>query len=303
MISFGLVSVPVGLYTATEGHEPSFHQFARGTTDRIRYKRVNERTGREVDFDKIVKGVDVGGGSYVMISDDELDRIAPGRSRALEISGFVDLDEIDPIYFDKTYYLAPAAAENKKTYALLRDAMAATNRAGICTFVMHGKEHLAAIRVSGSMLVLETLFFADEVRDPKQMLDNLPGKSSFSKGELDIATRLIDSMAEDWKPSRYRDTYTERINDLIDAKRKGEEVQLAEEAPEATEVTDLLDALRRSVESAGRGGRGGKRAGTSTRRTSPGQKSGTKATTTKTRKPAPAKAAGSRDRRTTRKAS
>ena len=249
MISFGLVSVPVGLFTATEEHEPSFHQFAEGSTDRIRYKRVNERTGDEVDFANIVKGVDVGGGKYVMVTDEELDQVAPGRSRALEISSFVDLDDIDPIYFNKAYYLAPAGDESKKTYALLRDAMAETNRAGIATFVMHGKQHLAAIRASGNTLVLETLFFADEVRDPKKTLDNLPGKTSFSKGELAMATQLITSMDEPWKPERYRDTYTDRVNDLIEAKRRGHEVQQADEAPEATNVIDLLEALRRSVDS------------------------------------------------------
>jgi DNA end-binding protein Ku len=256
VISFGLVSVPVGLFTATEEHEPSFHQFAEGTTDRIRYKRVNERTGDEVDYSDIIKGVDVGGGKYVMITDEELDQVALGRSRALEISGFVDLDEIEPIYLNKAYYLAPAGEQNKKTYALLRDAMADTNRAGVATFVMHGKQHLAAIRASGNTLVLETLFFADEVRNPQRMLDNLPGKTSFNKGELSMATQLIESLAEGWKPNRYRDTYTDPVNELIEAKRKGNEIQLAEEAPQATNVVDLLEALRRSVDSA-RGGRRG----------------------------------------------
>src|ERR1700712_1047123 len=255
MISFGLVSVPVGLFTATEEHEPSFHQFAQGGADRIRYKRVNERTGREVEFGDIVKGVDVGGGKYVMVSDDELEQVAPGRSRALEISGFVDLEDIDPIYFNKAYYLAPAAEENKRTYALLRDAMADTNRAGIATFVMHGKQHLAAIRASGNILVLETLFFADEVRDAKKILDNLPGKTSFGKGELAMATQLVKSMDETWKPEQYRDTYTDRVNDLIEAKRKGNDVEVADEAPQPTDVVDLLEALRRSVDSA-RGGSG-----------------------------------------------
>jgi DNA end-binding protein Ku len=258
MISFGLVSVPVGLFTATQEHEPSFHQFAAGSTDRIRYKRVNERTGREVDYGDIVKGVDVGGGEYVMVSDEELEQIAPGRSRALEISGFVDLDEIDPIYFNKAYYLAPSGDDSKKTYALLRDAMAETNRAGIGTFVMHGKQHLAAVRAAGNTLVLETLFFADEVRDSKAMLDNLPGKSSktsFSKGELNMAIQLIESMGDGWNPKQYRDTYTERINTLIEAKRKGNDVQVADEAPSATNVVDLLEALRASVDSARGGGR------------------------------------------------
>jgi DNA end-binding protein Ku len=185
-----------------------------------------------------------------MVSDEELAQVAPGRSRELAVSGFVDLDELDPIWFNKAYYLAPAAEENRKTYALLRDAMARTNRVGIATFVMHGKQHLAAIRASGNGLTLSTLFFADEVRDPKKLLDNLPGRTSFGKGELAMATELIESMAEDWKPTRYHDTYTERVKELIEAKRKGREIQVAEQAPAGTEVVDLLEALRRSVDSA-----------------------------------------------------
>jgi DNA end-binding protein Ku len=284
VISFGLVSVPVGLFTATSEHEPSFHQFAEGSTDRIRYKRVNERTGDEVDYGDIVKGVDVGGGHYVMVTDEELDQVAPGRSRALEISGFVDLDDIDPIYFNKAYYLAPTGAESKKTYALLRDAMADTNRAGVATFVMHGKEHLAAIRASGDTLVLETLFFADEVRDPKKTLDNLPGKLTFSKGELTMATQLITSMDEPWKPDGYRDTYTDRVNDLIEAKHQGHEVQPADEAPQATNVVDLLEALNRSLDSARSGSNGasdgshtgGNRAAKSAAKKAPAKKSAAK---------------------------
>jgi DNA end-binding protein Ku len=286
VISFGLVSVPVGLFTATAEHEPSFHQFAEGSTDRIRYKRVNERTGDEVEYADIVKGVDVGGGKYVMVSDEELDQVAPGRSGALEISGFVDLDDIDPIYFNKAYYLAPARTEAKKTYALLRDAMADTNRAGVATFVMHGKQHLAAIRASDDTLVLETLFFADEVRDPKKVLDNLPGKTSFSNGELTMAAKLIKSMDEPWRPDGYRDTYTDRINGLIEAKRRGNEVRHADEAPPATNVVDLLEALNRSLDSARSGSNGtshgshtgGNRATKSAARKAPAKKSAAKRT-------------------------
>ncbi|HEX4017932.1 MAG TPA: Ku protein [Frankiaceae bacterium] len=290
MISFGLVSVPVGLFTATDEHTPSFHQFASGSTDRIRYKRVNERTGREVEFGDVVKGLDVGDGTYVMVSDEELDQIAPGRSRALEISGFVDLDEIDPIYFNKAYYLAPAGEENKKTYALLRDAMAKTNKAGIGNFVMHGKEHLAAVRAAGDTLILETLFFADEVRDSKETLDNLPGRISFSKGELNMATELVESMGEEWKPQQYRDTYTERVNTLIKAKRKGNEFQIADEAPEATNVVDLLDALQRSVDTA----RGAKRSKSPVKKSGAKKTAAKKAPAKKVAKKVPAKKAAAR---------
>jgi DNA end-binding protein Ku len=250
VISFGLVSVPVGLYTATSEHQPTFHQFQEGTTDRIHYKRVNERTGREVEFDKIVRGADVGDDSYVILSDDDLASVAPGRSRMLEVERFVALDEVDPIYFNKAYYLAPSDETAQKTYALLRDAMAKSGRAAIGSFVMHGKEHLAALRASGEVMILSTLFFADEVRDAKKQLDKLPGKPSFKGQEMQMATQLIESMTGPWKPGDYRDSYTDRINKLIKAKSKDKSVRLADEAPEPTNVTDLMEALRASVDAA-----------------------------------------------------
>ncbi|HEX3614194.1 MAG TPA: Ku protein [Sporichthyaceae bacterium] len=284
-ISFGLVGVPVALFTATDEHQPSFHQFAAGGTDRIRYKRVNERTGDEVDFADLVQGVEVGDGQFVMVTDDELEQIAPGRSRSLEISAFVDLDTIDPIYFNKAYYIGPAAQENTKTYALLREAMAASNRAGIATFLMHGKEYLAAIRASGDTMVLETLFFADEVRDPKKVLGDLSGASAFGKGELDRANQLIKSMDDQWDPGRYKDVHTDRVKTLIEAKRKGEQVEDAEDAPASTNVVDLLEALRRSVESA--------RAGA--KKPSPARKAAKKSSAKTPAKKAPARKAPARN--------
>jgi DNA end-binding protein Ku len=248
-ISFGLVSVPVGLYSATQEHEVDFHQFQRGTSDRIRYKRVNERTGREVDFDKIVKGHETSTGEYVMIEPEELDDIAPGRSRQLEISKFVDLAEIDPMHFQKSYYLAPSDQDNTSSYALLRDALGKTNRAGIASFVMRGKEYLAAIRADGQVLVLETLFFADEIRDPKKELGTLPPKSRNAK-QVKMATDLVEAMSGPWRPSAYRDSYTDRVKKLVESKRRGEEVVVTESEPEATNVSDLVEALRASVENA-----------------------------------------------------
>jgi DNA end-binding protein Ku len=254
-ISFGLVSVPVGLYSATEEHELDFHQFQRGTSDRIRYKRVNERTGREVDYDKIVKGHDLGGGEYVIVEQEELADIAPGRSRSLEINTFVDLEEIDPIHFQKSYYLAPSDKENESSYGLLRDALAKTNRAGIASFVMRSKEYLAAIRADGPVLVLETMFFADEIRDPKKELGDLPGKKSGK--QLSMAVDLIEAMSGTWKPSDYKDSYTERVKKLVEDKRKGKEIVFNEEEPEATSTTDLVSALRASVEEARKRRQGG----------------------------------------------
>jgi DNA end-binding protein Ku len=260
VLSFGLVSVPVQLYSATGSHRPAFHEFERGTTDRIRYERVNERTGDEVDYSDIVRGASVGGGNYVLLDQDELDSVAPGRSRLLDIHTFVDLDEIDPVYFDKSYFLGPGAEETGKTYALLRDAMAGSGKAAIASFVMRGKEYLAAVRADGDALVLETLFFADEVRDPHQQISDLPGRVRPSQPELRIARQLIDAMTGPWQPSDYRDSYTDRVNDLIEAKKDHKEVQPAAEAPAATNVVDLRQALQASLDAA-KAGPGGKSGG------------------------------------------
>jgi DNA end-binding protein Ku len=292
VISFGLVSIPVGLYTATKEHEVSFHQFQRGTGDRIRYQRVNERTGKEVEFGEIVKGAEVGDSRYVMIDSDELDAIAPGRSRSLDIHTFVDRTEIDPVYFQKTYYLGPSSPEAAKAYALMRDALADSNRVAIGTLVMRGKEYLTAIRSDQDVLVLETMFFADEVREPKEQLDGVPARAKAKPQELAMAMQLIDSMAGSWRPDDYRDTYTDRVKDLISAKKKGEEVTVAEAAPEATNVVDLMSALQASVEAA-KQGRPSRRSSTGPRKP-PSKSASAKAPAKATSAKAPAKAAAKR---------
>ena len=257
-ITFGLVSIPVGLFAATEDHTVHFHQFQRGTADRVRNQRVNERTGDEVDYDDIVKGADVGDGEHVVVEPAELEAIAPGRSQSLEISDFVDLAEIDPLYFDRTYWLAPTADGDAGPYALLLQAMSDTGRAGIGTFVMRGKQHLAAVRPDRDVLALETLYFADEVRDPRAELKNLPEPRTRRRDdrELDMATRLIDSMSTHWEPEQYHDTYRERVEQLIEDKRHGHEVVTEAEPPEPTEMSDLLQALQRSVDAAREGSSG-----------------------------------------------
>jgi DNA end-binding protein Ku len=253
-ISFGLVSIPVGLFSATEDHTIHFNQFERGTADRIRYKRINERTGKEVDYSDIVKGKDVGGGDYVIVERDELADIAPGRSRTIDITTFVDLDDIDPIFFQKTYWLAPTDEQYERPYALLREAMTRTHKAGIATFVMRGKEYLTAIRADKDVLALETLFFADEIRDTDR-LDNVPGRSRAKGKELDMATGLIESMTGPWRPEDFRDTYSERVEQLLEDKRRGREIVTEAAPPEPTAMTDLIAALERSVDAA-RGGDG-----------------------------------------------
>jgi DNA end-binding protein Ku len=258
VLSFGLVAVPVRLYSATDAHEPTFHQFEQGTSDRIRYQRVNERTGSEVDYSDIVRGADVGGGHYVILAQKELDSVAPGQSRSLDVKTFVDLADIDPLYFNKAYFLGPGSDETKKTYALLRDAMADSGKVAIASFVMRGKEYLAAVRADGALLVLETLFFADEVRDPHDEIENLPGRARASAQEARLATQLIEAMSGPWRPSDYRDSYTDRVNQLIEAKKNNEEVTPASQAPQPTSATNLMDALQASLEAAKAGGSGGK---------------------------------------------
>ncbi len=251
-INFGLVTVPVDLFSATGEHTIHFRQFEQGTADRIRYRRVNERTGKEVDYSRIVSGYELDDGEYVLLDRDELDAVAPGRSRTIDIEAFVDLAEIDPVYFDKTYYLLPQKEDFARSYDLLRRAVAKTNRAGVATFVMRRREHLAALRASERVLTLDTLLFAADVRDPAEALPWLPAAAEVSDRELDMAVNLVESMSQSWAPQDYHDTYTERLEKLIADKRSGREVTGESPPAEATNVVDLYDALSRSVR--GRGG-------------------------------------------------
>ncbi|MFB8757444.1 non-homologous end joining protein Ku [Streptomyces nigra] len=263
VITFGLVSVPVGLYTATQDHTIHFHQLQRGTSDRIRNRRVNQRTGEEVSGDDIVKGFEVADGEYVVVEPDELDEIAPGRSRAIEISDFVDLDEIEPVYFARPYYLAPRGEEHLKVYELLRAALERANRAGVATFVMRGKQYLTALRAEEKVLMLQTLHWADEVRDPTRELPQLPERRAGGGKELDMALQLVDALSGPWDPSRYHDTYEEKVRELVRAKAEGQEIAPAEEPPTATNVVDLMEVLQGSIDRArsGRKERGGERDG------------------------------------------
>jgi DNA end-binding protein Ku len=249
VLSFGLVSVPVSLYSATEEHTPDFHQYVKGTSQRIRYKRVSEKTGKEVDYSEIVKGTKVGR-KLITLDQDELDAIAPGKSRSLEIATFVDRDDVDPIYFNKTYWLGPSNDDAKKVYALLRDAMAAEDVVAIGMFVMRGKQYLTCIRPDDNMLALETMFFADEVRKPKDEIDNLPGSMKLAANEKKMARQLVSSMSGPFRVEDYRDTYTDAVQKLINAKAKNKQIDEAEDAPAPTDVVDLMEALRASVANA-----------------------------------------------------
>ena len=218
-LSFGLVNIPVGLYPATSDKSIHFNQFEDGTSDRIRYKKVNERTGEEVSQDRIVRGFDLGGGEYVILSDEELESAEPKKSRQVEISDFVDIADIDPVYYRSSYYLSPEGDGADKAYALLRQAMGDAGKVAIATLVMRNKEYLVAIRPEEDALALHTMYFSDEVRAPGRDLE-LPDDAAVSGRELSMAQLLIESMESDWDPQRYHDTHREKVEALIDEKRR-----------------------------------------------------------------------------------
>ena len=245
-ISFGLVTVPVRLYTAISSHKPTFHQFKRGTSQRIRNRRVAEDTGEEVGYDQLVKGADIGNGRHVIVTPEELEAIEPGRSRALDIEDFVDLSDIDPVVWDTTYYLGPDGDAAERPYELLRRAMVNTGKVAIGRFVMRDKQYLATIRPVGELLGLSTMHFADEVRGT-DAVDRVPVDGEPDDLQLEIAQQLITFMSTDWDHSRYRDTYQERVDALIERKARGEEMVAEREPEPSATVTSLLDALRRSI--------------------------------------------------------
>jgi len=250
-LSFGLVNVPVGLYSATQDKTIHFNQFEEGTSDRIRYKKVNERTGREVPQAKIVKGFNLGDAEYVMLSDGELTAADPERSRTISILDFVDASDIDPLFYRSGYYLAPQGEGARRAYALLREAMADESKVAIASLVMRNKEYLVTVRPDGPdrVLILQTMFFSDEVRSPAEELPNLPGEEQFSDRELAIARQLIDAMTSSWDPEQYHDTHRQRVEELVASKHEGKEIVLEAPAP-ALKVVDLMAALEASVKAA-----------------------------------------------------
>jgi DNA end-binding protein Ku len=258
-ISFGLVNIPVKLFSAVQRKTVRFHQLDQEDNQRIQQKRVNPRTGEEVPYENLVKGYELSPDRYVVISPEELDSLSPEKTRMIDILAFVDLDQIDPIYYDHPYYLAPDKGA-EKAYRLLLDAMRESGKVAIGRFVLRSKENLVAIRPRDDVLTLETMLFADEVVPPDK-LDELPqdGKAKTSKKELEMAQQLIASLAEDFEPEQYRDEYRERVLDLIDRKAQGEEIVIEAPAEAPKEVPDLMAALEQSI-AATKGQGGGKRA-------------------------------------------
>src|SRR6476619_1963138 len=249
-ISFGLLNVPVKLYSAVSKQTVRFRELREGDGSRVKHKRVAESDGKEVPYEKIVKGYEYAPDQYVVLSRDELSELEPQRSRAIEIQDFVDLDDIDPIYFEQPYYLGPDKGA-ERAYALLVQAMKDARKVAIARFVLRNKEHLAAIRPMDDVLTLTTMRFHDEVSSPEDLDGEVfeeakPKKPE--KRELEMAKQLIESLTSDFEPNKYRDEYREELLDLLERKAEGKEVVSApREEPKQTKAPDLMDALEESL--------------------------------------------------------
>jgi DNA end-binding protein Ku len=246
-ISFGLVNVPVKLYSATSPKTVRFHQISSKTGARIRQKRVDPSTDEEVQFEDIVKGYELSPDRYVLIEPEELDALDPKATKTIDIEEFVDLSEIDPIYYDHSYYLAPTTG-GAKAYRLLLDAMREANKVAIGRIVIRSKQQLCALRPTGDVMTLATMLFGDEVLAPDRLdeLDAL-GEAEASKRELAMAQQLIDSLSGEFDPSKFRDDYRDRVLDLIERKAAGEEIAVQPEAEDTAPAPDLMAALEASL--------------------------------------------------------
>jgi DNA end-binding protein Ku len=248
-ISFGLLNVPVKLYSAVARRGISLREIRESDGARIRHRRVAEGTDEEVPYEGIVKAYEIAKDRYIPLSKDEMASLDPKKSRAIEVQDFVDLAEIDPIYFDSPYYLGPAEGA-ARAYSLLAEAMEGSGKVAIARFVFRNKEHLAAIRPADGVLTLTTMRFADEVVPPSELDDVLPTeKPEVAKREVQMAEQLIESLTRSFDPSAYRDEYREELLAMIERKAAGEEVVVAAEGDEreATKAPDLMAALEESI--------------------------------------------------------
>jgi DNA end-binding protein Ku len=257
-ISFGLLNVPVRLYSAVARRNIALREIRESDSARIKHRRVAEGTDEEVPYENIVKAYELSPGQYVPLSKDEMAALAPEKSRAIDVVDFVDIEEIDPMYFDSPYYLGPSEGA-EKAYSLLAAAMEASGKAAVTRFVFRNKEHLAALRASDGVLTLTTMRFADEVVPPSELDDALPDKKpKVAKREREMAEQLIDSLSTTFDPSAYRDEYREQLLALIERKAEGKEIVAPEvEAPKETKAPDLMAALEESI-AAAKGKDGGK---------------------------------------------
>lgn len=247
-ISFGLLNVPVRLYSAVARRNIALREIRESDSSRIKHKRVAEGTDEEVPYENIVKAYELSPGQYVPLSKDEMAALAPEKTRAIDVQDFVDIEEIDPMYFDSPYYLGPADGA-EKAYSLLAAAMESSGKAAISRFVFRNKEHLAAIRASGGVLTLTTMRFHDEVVPPSELDDALPDKApKVAKREREMAEQLIASLSTEFDPGDYKDEYREQLLALIEQKAEGKEIVAPEvEEPKATKAPDLMAALEQSI--------------------------------------------------------
>ncbi len=254
-ISFGLVNVAVKAHPGVRDHDVHFHQLDKRSGARIRNRKVSEKSGREVDADDIEMGFEIAKGRYVTFDEDELKALKPASTKAIEVSGFVALEEIDPIFYERTYWLVPDGDAAKKAYELLLAAMEERQRVAIGSVVIRNKQYLTAIRPLDGALAMSTMRFADEVV-PRSEIDGMPARRSKPDAKtLKMATQLLDALAAEWKPEQYHDTYTDELKRRIEAKDAGEEVVEPEQPEQPTgKVVDLMAALEASVEAA-KGGR------------------------------------------------
>ena len=247
-ISFGLLNVPVKLYSAVARRDISLREIRESDGARIRHRRVAEGTEEEVPYESIVKAFEITSGNYVPLSKEEMASLGPEKSRTIEVQDFVDLGEIDPIYFNSPYYLGPAEGA-EKAYSLLVEALEKSGKVAIARFVFRNKEHLATIRPANWVLTLTTMRFADEVVPPSELEDVLPAeKPKVAKREVEMAKELIDSLTRSFDPAAYRDEYREELMSLIERKAEGKEIVTpAAEEPQATKAPDLMSALEESI--------------------------------------------------------
>jgi len=256
-ISFGLVNIPVGLYSAETRNDISFKMLDRKTKSPIHYKRISEESGKEVPWDDTVRGYELENGKYVVLSDEDLKRAAPEATQTIDILGFVDLADIDPLYFDKPYFLAPDS-KGTKAYALLRETLRRTGKVGISKVVIRTRQYLAAVvaRDGSDVLTLELMRYAHELRDPKD-LDVPGGKAGVSEKELEVAKRLVEGMVEAWKPEQYKDDYRNDLMKLIEKRAKSGDLEGSTKAapkpePRGGKVVDLMALLKRSLDEGSR---------------------------------------------------
>jgi len=250
-ISFGLVNIPIALYPATRREELKFRLLRKSDLSPVNYKRVAEKDGREVSWDQIVKGYEYEKGKYVVLKDEDFQRVDLEATQTVDIKDFVDQGEIDPMFFYKPYYLEPQKGGDK-AYALLRDSLKDTNRVGVAKVVIKTRQYLAGVKPEDGVLVLELMHFADELADAEKL--HLPKKMEVGKREMNMAKSLIDSMTSKWEPKKYKDDYREALMEVIEEKVEagGKEIEeKPRKAPKPTKVIDLVSVLQKSLEQTG----------------------------------------------------